>query len=908
MPEIIAKSLQDQPVNLLGDWKGYFRNVDPTVLPPNCLTFPSINCFIPDKDVIQPRAGKTLLGAAYTNGENWPIVGHKERFTTMGGIVTEVRVVKSDDVNKKDIIEVLYPHPVTGINQWYQITANTNPLTAGVHRYYFDDWFDTNLDPSASLRLPRLIWVAGTTKIGSWTGGIAPIVSVVLNTSITTTAGVSWASLGFLAGTNIIINGVERTITGGWSTDTLTLASTTGIAANDVAFAKIEEDTAPIAFDICRQNKNYMFYGNWKSRQLYMSNAFNRPASAVLTNSQAAQNDLVVSNSAYIGTGSHVYRVTIDSINPDVNEQSFSGNSGLNDARFGTSGYSALPQPIPNVYKVTVVANFTINSVDDVDPVPGAILRGGTSNALGRFVATAVGNAGGTRHLYGVVMISGVFLEGETINTFDGSATPIAITATELYYQDWVQYFKNNTPTSLSYSIWSQLTVPIDVSVASGVIDLTDDLSIQFANQSGHYIGDFWQLTINQGGADTFKWQKDGAIPGDTLEPITANQAVPQVIEDGLSITFTKKTGHSVGDFWDITVDQSITEAWYNFYYRLPVRRPGEGYVFQLPSNFWTMAPQEEEMYVNDAYGQWSYISTELSADLQSESVRLTPLKKASTSKVIFPYMIDYLDNDIIYVTENKTLDMIGRREFLELPQIGYLSEPVSLDFEEATFENGSMKYFSKMLFITSPNESAMFVYSNRADTKYWQPPQIYAENGILSIVENTLISHSNLRNQTFNMFTGSDDNGSAFTVRIRTPYNSYGDRWKVKNSSNSFIEGYITGNPPLKHTVYLGVNGCGGILTHDVEPIVCISPDRAPLGEGSLGSHSLGSDRFNQDSHFYELSKKYEPIMSYRFVSLELECTTKKHSYSILAMGLNAVSSNLGNNDLIPEETISRD
>ncbi len=907
-------SLGDQPNEDLSAFLGYFHFTDPTMLNPRCLTFPSINCFIPNKDKIVPRLGTTLLGQPYTVNQNWPIIGRKKRFATMGGYEVEVRVTQSNDANLKDIIEVLYPNPATLVPQWYQITQNMNPLIAGLSkigmraRYYFDDWFDTDLNPAKSLNLSRLVWVNGNNKIFSWTGGIAPIVSFVPNTSISTTTGISWASLGFVDPTlggsgNILINGNLYAITGGWATDTLTLANTSGISVNDIAFSQIQSDSPTldgvtplnVQLDVCRQNQNYMFYGNWNSRKLYMSNGFNKDANESITAAQAVQNDLVLGTSPYTGTGQHVYRVTIDSVTPDINIQNFTG-TGLNDATINSASYS-VTDGLEHFYKVSMMANATLVLSAVVGFVPGETVKGATSNAEGIVVANET--ISGVTWL-GITMLTGnMFTNTENIV---GTTTAGPGTLTQSGYQNWMQFSKDNVvfPVNAGFGVFA--ITPIQSAFA---ITLGDGLTIAFGNFQGHTVGDVFSLDIRTGGIDTFQWQIDGGTPVATHVQITG---AAQVLSLGVSISFVSLTGHTLGDYWEITVTQAVDKAWTNFYYTLPIRIPGEGFTYQLPSNFWTMAPQETEMYVNTRYGTWSYVSTILSADQQTETVSLQPLKQASTSKVIYPYMIDYLDNDLIYVTENKKLDLIGRMQLIQLPQIGNLSQPVQLDFQMLSFSNGSMEYWDKKLWITSPEDSAMMCYDNLPENKYWQPPQVIGENGILSIIGNTLVTHSNLRNQTFNLFTGtSGDNGGNYTVRARSPYLSMGNRWTNKQSNMSFAEGYIQGAPPMKMNVYLGVNGCGGIRSHDIAPVVCVAPSHAPFGEGRFGSHSNGSDTFSNNSYWNEIYQRYIPIMSYYFAAIELECTTTNHSYSWLTYGLNDVTGNIGNIGFKNQEILSR-
>lgn len=821
--------------------------------------------------------------------------------TITGGTSGATAVVTVSHTTYGDEIQILY----TDTNQsgafyntphWYQITQNVNPLTPGAHRYSFDQWFDTNLNPSASLNLPRLIWVNGLAQIFSWTGGIAPIVSFVLNTSITTTAGVTWASLGFvspaLGGSgNIIINGVAYAITGGWNTDTLTLASTTGITAGDLAFSQIETDATTMEFDFCRQIKNYMFYGNWKSRKAPMSNAFNRPAIQDITNVQAVQNDLVVNQSSpYTGIVSSVYRVTIDSVNPNKDEQTFiPGTGSLNDGQYVTSGYT-VTDGLTHTYKVAMLADFTlvtsiIGGVYDVGETVTQIQAATGQVASGTVVAVIAG----ADYTYGLRMTS---QQGfNIVDNVTGSNSTWVNPVVQALWKNWIQYSKDNVVVNINNGSGSIPITPLNINSTT----LSDGLTIQFANYQGHGVGDVFQLIMNQGGADTFQWQVDGGVPVATFIPITGGL---QTLSNGVQIQFVSTTGHTKGDFWDIITFPAITEAWHNFYYSLPTRRPGEGYIITLPSNFWTMDVQEDKMYINTQFGEWSSITTELSSDLLSEKLTLEPLKQSGSLKVIDPWMTGHLEDDLMFVTLDKSLMSLGRKEFLQEPQDGYLSDPVKFDFLPCTFVGGSIKYIGKRLYISSPAQHITHCYD--VAQGYWQPPKIFSEVGILSIVANQLICHSNTRNQSFTMFTNNSDNDMEYLVVMRTPYSSVGGRWKSKLSSNSFTEGYIEGAPELIHTVYAGVNGCGNIASHPVEPILCVVPDRAPLGEGPFGSHALGSDISTQGNYFNEIFTKYKPVLSYYFIALEITCTAKNHSYSILSLGMNGTYSPGGNNTLV--------
>lgn len=964
--------LEDKPVWPSQSFNGYYHKKDPTLLPANVLTYPTINVFMPDGDKIVPREGEKIIPSENTI-QNSPVIGHFEKYQNAAGIEMEIKVWNDNtmtltgisgtfrvnetitgtgsgatakinsivgsvityedlvgtftsetvtggtsgatgtiSIYKGDVIEVLY------LGTFRQITPNINNLAAGQSSigsqiiYYFDQWIDTNLDSSLSINQNRAIFVMGLNKIRSWTGGIATVVSVVANTSISITTGITWSSLGFPSpadggASNIVVNGRVVAITGGWDTNTLTTSdSTTGIVIGNLVFPGIQEVNAPpnVIFDVVSCFKNYPCYGDWTLQKFYVGNNFNRPASEEITNVQAVLNDLVVDNSPYTGTGNHVYRVTIDSVNPSINQQIFTG-VGYNDGVFrGTGnvilplGYTGTPGAL-NIYKIVVVADTTIQV-----PTPGTPFFAGETIYVGATidVATAIGTVtitvlnGGTTEI-ATVLVAGSFAPGDTVKGLSsgssatiGTASP---TAPPVFSQTWVQYSKNGVVTSITNGFVTGSIVPI---FTTGNITLTDGLIITFGNYFGHTVGDVFELDINQGGHDTFQWQIDGAIPVATMVPISGSS---QLLSNGVSITFVNINGHTLGDFWEITVDQNIgvttNNAYANFYYGLP-RKPGEGFIGQLPANFWAMKPQEDNMYINDASGKWGYLETTLSADLLTETIDYTPLKQKGRNKVIFPYMLGYFDNNIAYVTEDKNLDFIGRKELIQLPQVSHLSDPVKYDFAVVSFENGSIEWNALRLYITSPNDLLMFCYDE--SQHYWQPPQLFPENGILSQVGLDLISHSNIRNITNTLFVGTNDNGDPFPIKIRTGYNSYGDRWQTDIASMMFVEGYMNGDPELTARVYQNVNGCAGIVAAPVQPVYCIAPEIAPFGYGPFGSHSLGSDVPSPLPYFQWIGIGQTPF-SFYMAALELECNSLDPDFEILSMALNTVAAQTNNSKL---------
>lgn len=882
----------DRPVNPSTKWGGYFDKKDQKLLPANVLTYPSINCFIPNSDIVVTRAGSKILGQEPT--VNYGIKGNYEKFTNASGDDLELRVVTN---GTEDWVEVLYENPSSSEMEWYNINDTDEVMPLGTHRYYFDEWFDTNLDPSQSFNLTRLIWANGTNKIMSWTGALGVIAAVGAN-SISLINGETWVSKGFQPTANggsgyLTINQNVFQISSGYDTDTLVLVeSTAGVSINDIAFDRIRIDTTETIFDYVAVNKNYAHYGSFNSKNLYISNAFNKPSTAELISAQAVQNDLsLADNMVYTGTGSHVYRVTIDSITPPVqSENQFFSGTGANTIRFNTSSYDA-PNDNLNVYSVKCVAegSFTFSGTPSIIPSTGDVLIGGSSGAQAQ---VAFLDSGGEDPVF-ILLTSQTFEIGETITGTQGTYG----TVSSVIMTRWFQFFDNGsafTPVGYSPFVAYQI-LPTDASIDLGVDDLTIDIE-SAGIQANWKAGDTWELRIQDdpGEPDTFQWQIDKGDPVATGVTITGSN---QTLQDGVVIKFVSDRGHAVGDYWDIQVEQSITDAWVNFYYSTPLRKPGEGAIVKLPSNFWTMKPQEEYMYVNTQNGKWGTIDFILSADLVSEKVDWEPLKQVSQNKVLYPYLIaPGADNYLVYVNQSKNLDFIGRKELVEKPQVGNLSDPIERGFKAASFINGSIKYWDKKICITSPEDPIMFVYDWIEG--YWQPPQIFPEAGILSIVENNLIAHSNIRNQTNTLFTGTNDNNSAFNVVMATPYMDYGDPWRIKQSTMTFINGEIVGAPIINYQVLRDIEGCSGIIDHKVSPILCLPQNKASFGKGPFGSHGFGNDPATPVSFFQEIYA--HPPADYYYAKIILTCSTLDQQWSLLSLGLNAVNSNSGNNKLI--------
>lgn len=819
--------LGDQPTQLSAGWNGYQNYLEKTFLPKNILTYPSCNFFIPKKDKIVPRLGKTVLGTMATR--SYPaiantsgVLGHQRRFTPLSGQNMEVRTYNAaiytdsipGPVESNRIFDTLWTDPDTGEKKWVFVGyMGLGTLEDYRFRTYFDTWYDNTTNQSVLI-------FASLGAIYRWSGAIEKITNVSGYTiSIDSTKTFTGAGF-YLTGSDgidrVMINGIERVVVSGKNTNTITVDDVTGIAIGDLAvdstFYKGPTSLRP-AFDYVKVIANHAIYGLYNSPIIWGSNALNYPATSNITVHQAVQDDLIAgSASPYTGTEEHDIRYVISSL---AQPETFSNAvTRLDDLSINKIGVFAIR------YTVTV----TIDTIGTIDTF--------------------------SWYVNGTLQSAGIPITGGSQTLGGGPGLVV----------------------------------------------------VEFGNKTGHTVGDTW--TYGFGGSDYYQWYLDNVLQGGGASyPVTTT-----LVYNGLNIYTNSPNGHTLGDSWTIHITPKVENGFCNFYSNL-YREPGQAFTARLSSNFWAMDVQENVMYLCDQKGYWQYLEFKLSSNLQNETVIVQPLKQSAPAKPIFPYMVGHFEDYLAFVTEGKTLDLILRKKFIELPQVGYLSNAVKNDFDACSFVGGSIQFGAdKRLYITSPEEKMMHCYDN--NQKYWQPPQKYSNNGILSLYGSSLISHSNIKAETYTLFDGeTGDNGVEYQVIAQTGPLSVGNRWSKKNTTMSFIDGYTTDKnkkfPPIKQNILLEPNGTNGVKSHYVEPKFYQMSDTSALGAGALGYHGLGNDPNQNQAYFQEVYKKFQGLLEYYFYSIGFECTTKSHHYEVISMGVNSVISNKNNSPLVNQSTV---
>lgn len=319
-------------------------------------------------------------------------------------------------------------------------------------------------------------------------------------------------------------------------------------------------------------------------------------------------------------------------------------------------------------------------------------------------------------------------------------------------------------------------------------------------------------------------------------------------------------------------------------------RLPGEGALLTLDSYGVGFAPQDEDMYITAGKNEWYKTKFTLSADTTAETLIVRKLKSPPQGAAISNDLVFTIKNNTAYISNEKTLDTLGRIENIDTPQTKPLSDSIKPDFIDADFTNGHGLYFRNQMIIARPVDNVLNIYD--IEKGHWQPPQILPIRR-LAIIGGELYGHSSEVPETYKLFDGRNDNDNPISFNATFSYRNFGRRANQKNFDEFFTEGYITSNTVLTLELLYNYKGSESILTGEIDGsdsnIVEGLAESASLGKESLGKTGLGTD-----TEAVEDLKKFRDIFSLGKVNFyEIQSIYTSDSadgnFSILAHGPNA-------------------
>ena len=345
-----------------------------------------------------------------------------------------------------------------------------------------------------------------------------------------------------------------------------------------------------------------------------------------------------------------------------------------------------------------------------------------------------------------------------------------------------------------------------------------------------------------------------GIVVGDII-----HQAVTSTANGAMSLPLAKNDLIStlrnqvwVGDSASNSVYVSKQNDYKSYAFSTP-RIVGEGMELYLDAPPTAFMPQEDSMYISCGKDFWYQSSTQLSSDLSAEALNINRLKTAPNQAAISQEAVTKDKNNIVYITFEPTLSTIGRvQAILGTPQATDISYPIINDFNSFDFTDACVQYHKNFLYVAVPREQKVLIYNQtNPQNPYWEAPQLMPI-GRFSIIDGELYGHSYLTSETYKMFDGYNDNGSAIQAIASFSFMNLGNRARSKGFAEWYVEGYIASNTTLTFGLQYDIDGCATVKEYDLDgtsKFVCTLSDSASLGKESLGKNPLGGTILNSFS-----------------------------------------------------------
>lgn len=425
-------------------------------------------------------------------------------------------------------------------------------------------------------------------------------------------------------------------------------------------------------------------------------------------------------------------------------------------------------------------------------------------------------------------------------------------------------------------------------SAAAGPNTITKQGTTTWAQEG--FLANGTRSVIIEGTAYTYTGgEATTTLTGVLPDPTLAGHAVGAIVHQAVRTTANTPSAGVDNDLiatlnnqvWVASEDRndvyvSVVNDYTDFTTIASPRIPGNAALFRLDGSVVGFIPQESQMYISAADDQWYNIELQLSADLVNESPVINRLKSGQREGARSQAMIARAKNHIVYISNEPTLDSLGRIENLDTPQSKPLSDPIKTDFDGYDFTNAHVVYHRNSFYIALPVESLVLIYN--VEQGFWEPPQVLPIRR-LAIIGGVLYGHSNAVPETYQLFTGTSDrsiagaSGNPIHAIANFSHISFGRRAWRKNLTEWFTEGYISSNTTLTRKLYYDF----GAIQQDEDilgsnaNIIFNFPADGSLGKVGLGKNPLGGGgedvemaKFRIKHHtakndFYEIRPQYE-------------------------------------------------
>ncbi len=190
---------------------------------------------------------------------------------------------------------------------------------------------------------------------------------------------------------------------------------------------------------------------------------------------------------------------------------------------------------------------------------------------------------------------------------------------------------------------------------------------------------------------------------------------------------------------------------------------------FTLDANITAMIERKGVLWVSTVDG-WFKIKKLYTANGAGDWATVEKLDSANRMGAL-PFAVSSHKGDMIFVAQNSTVQTVSDIVILETDRIKLISDDIEDLLLRYDLTDVRIYYNGRYIYITVPSESSLIMLD--VVEGHWQPPQIIPISRF-SFIEGKQIGHSNNSNESYNLFDGTDDLGSAIESTIAFGYQGY--------------------------------------------------------------------------------------------------------------------------------------
>ena len=333
-----------------------------------------------------------------------------------------------------------------------------------------------------------------------------------------------------------------------------------------------------------------------------------------------------------------------------------------------------------------------------------------------------------------------------------------------------------------------------------------------------------------------------------------ANVALPTSFTFDLISTLTNQVWY--GSLSNNNVYFSRTINYQSTVFSTPARLPAEGSLITLDAPPTALSPQAQQMYISAGRDQW-WVSQTLKETVvvstvatPTEALYAARLKTAFNQGAQGQGAVGHFKNSLVYISNETIINALGlvKNVFAD-PQVINMSDSIKYDIDAYNFANAQVLYDNYFIYVVIPANGVVRMYN--VVKKYWEAPQLLPISRlyhITTVTGNVIYGHSSLTNESYQLFTGYNDNGNPIKAVAAFPYvASEGGSPNEKKSFNKvYTEGYISSNTTIQETInydFGGFSGTYNVLIKGVQAGVSAPTIFNRVTDGSLGQNPLGSE-----------------------------------------------------------------